>query len=484
MLFNSYEFILMFLPLVLFVYYLLPRLGGGSRAGALWLVLASLFFYAYWDSRYVFLLLGSIGWNFFMGRCIEQKQADRRRFLVLGIAGNLLLLGYYKYMAFFLSNIKEVSGFPAEIPQIILPLGISFFTFTQIGYLVDAYRNKTKGYSLLSYALFVTIFPHLIAGPIIQHSAMIPQFLRRDNLKICWHNLAVGITLFSVGLFKKVMIADRIAPLTMEAFQHVDSLSFFEAWLGALGYAFQLYFDFSGYSEMAIGLGLMFNLHFPVNFNSPYQAGSLIEFWRRWHMTLGLWVKEYVYIPLGGNRHGQLCKMRNLFAAMFLIGVWHGAGWTYILWGCLHGVLLILNHQWCRLDIHLPVPVCRTLTFLTVVCLLVIFRSSQVGDAAAMLRTMFDAGSISLPAGSILADWLISRLGIGIPAADWQLQGISLKMVLLFLIIGLMTARMKNACEYLKEARLGKAELLLTIGLLVYAIVKLNNYSEFLYFQF
>ena len=334
MLFNSYAFIFVYLPIVFLGYFcLLPRLGGGVRAGAAWLSMASLAFYGYWDVRYVPLLLGSICFNFLVGHSIEQMRDSRKPLLFVGIVGNLALLGYYKYAAFFVENVDALTGFGWEIPHIVLPLGISFFTFTQTAYLVDAYRGETRGYSFLTYLLFVTIFPHLIAGPIINHHDMIPQFLRRENMMIDWRNLSLGITIFIVGLFKKVVVADSIAPWVNSAFSRTADLTFLEAWIGAVGYTLQLYFDFSGYSEMAIGLGLMFNLRFPANFDSPYQSNSIIEFWRRWHMTLGLWVKNYLYIPMGGNRHGELRKMRNLLASMLLIGLWHGSGWTFVLWG-------------------------------------------------------------------------------------------------------------------------------------------------------
>ena len=282
-------------------------------------------FYAYWDARYLPLLLVSILFNYTVGSLIERHKSKLG--LIIGVTVNLSLLTYFKYTNFFLSSFNEMFQTAIYVPKIILPLGISFFTFTQIAYLVDAYRGETQRYSLLTYSLFVTVFPHLIAGPILYHKNMIPQFSKLKNYVFTHKNMALGAAFFSVGLFKKVMIADSLAPWAKVVFDNAGMVSFIEAWAGALAYTFQLYFDFSGYSEMAIGLGLMFNFKLPVNFNSPYKATSIIEFWRRWHITLSEFLRNYLYIPLGGNRNGQYGRMRNLLITMLLGGLWHGAGW-------------------------------------------------------------------------------------------------------------------------------------------------------------
>ena len=267
MLFNSYEFIFLFLPITFIIFFLIA---GHSQKGAVaWMVLASLFFYGWWDYRYVPLLLGSILFNYFIGTRIEAA-VRKKAWLMAGIAGNLLLLGYFKYARFFIENLNAVFDTGLMVPQVILPLGISFFTFTQSAYLIDAYRGETKRDNIFTYLEFVTVFPHLIAGPIISHREMMPQFKLAENYKINYQNIAWGLTLFIMGLFKKVVIADGFAPWVNNVFSRVDSLTTIEAWIGAVGYSFQLYFDFSGYSEMAIGLAMMFNLRFPVNFNSPY----------------------------------------------------------------------------------------------------------------------------------------------------------------------------------------------------------------------
>ena len=492
MLFNSYEFIFVYLPIVFIGYFfVLPRLGGGVRAGSLWISLASLVFYGYWDIRYIPLLLGSISFNFLAGRFIEHIPDRRKLFLIIGILGNLTLLGYYKYTAFFIENVNAVTGMAYEIPHIILPLGISFFTFTQTAYLIDAYRGETKGYSFLTYLLFVTIFPHLIAGPILNHRDMISQFLKKENLKINWKNLSLGITVFVLGLFKKVAIADALSSVVAEIFSRPMDLTFIEAWIGALGYTFQLYCDFSAYSEMAIGLGLMFNLHLPMNFNSPYQSNSIIDFWRRWHMTLGLWVKNYLYIPMGGNHHGELKKMRNLFVSMLIIGFWHGAGWTFIIWGGLHGIFLMINHQWRRLKaINIPSWFARIITFALVMLAWVFFRANTVSDAIAIIKSMADIYNVALPGGGFYENKLGFLAGFGISFIKWPLQesllnvvgGILLLWVILFTVPN--TYSIANYILKEKTVWLNKFAWVVAIIFLMIMIMMYKVQSEFLYFQF
>lgn len=465
MLFNSYEFMFLFLPLTFAGYFALGhwRL---PRAALGWLTLASFFFYGWWDVRYVPLLMGSIVFNFLAGRRIEAAR-KKKLWLTAAVLGNLLLLGYFKYMGFFLATVDAVTGSGWVVPHIVLPLGISFFTFTQTAYLIDAYRGETRRYSFLNYCLFVTIFPHLIAGPIINHRAMIPQFSRLRNFVIDYRNLAQGLCLFTMGLFKKVVIADQLSPWVNAVFAQASSVTFYEAWAGALGYTFQLYFDFSGYSEMAIGLGLMFNLHFPVNFNSPYQADSIIDFWRRWHMTLGGWVKNYLYIPLGGNRHGEWHRLRNLLVSMLLIGLWHGAGWTYVFWGGLHGVCLVINHTWRRLGVDLPQGLCRLVTFLSVVIAWVFFRADSFADAGAVLSGMLRVQDLLLPSAGLwrLADPVSEVFG-------W----------LAVLMAGLMVCQ--NPLQWLRGFRTSWTWLAVSLALGLLSLYSLSHVSDFLYFQF
>lgn len=327
MLFNSYEFLFFFLPIVFGIYFWLHRLQKSGLAKG-WLVLASLVFYAWWKIAYLPIILISIVCNFLLGLCLAHVSSpiSKKLLLILSVGLNLAALGYFKYTHFLLSSANAFLGFHVALPDIILPLGISFFTFTQTAYLVDTYKGKVKDVSFLNYALFVTFFPHLIAGPILHHQEMMPQFEDRKKYKIDGKQLCTGIFLFVVGLVKKVLIADQFAKCANLGFDVSSSLGFWEAWVTSLCYTFQLYFDFSGYTDMALGIALLFNIHLPQNFNSPYKAQNLQDFWRRWHITLSRFLRDYIYIPLGGNRLGEVQTCLNLLITFLIGGIWHGAG--------------------------------------------------------------------------------------------------------------------------------------------------------------
>ena len=488
LLFNSYEFIFLFLPISLVVFFLLAKIEGKTIA-ALWIVLSSFFFYGWWDWHYVPLLFASICFNYFVGERIKIS-SNRKAWLAFGIGTNLAMLGYYKYTGFFLATINDLAGREIyDVPTIILPLGISFFTFTQTAYLLDVHGGGTlsrdhEQASFLFYCEFVTVFPHLIAGPIIDHRKMMPQFFAVKNYSVDYQNLATGLMIFIIGLFKKVLIADRLSPWVGDVFARADSLTFIEAWLGAIGYTFQLYFDFSGYSEMAIGLGRMFNLSFPTNFDSPYQARSIIDFWRRWHMTLGLWVKEYLYIPFGGNRQGELLKMRNLFFSMLLIGFWHGAGWTFIFWGALHGILLMINHQWRRLDINFPDVLNWGLTFLSVTVCWVFFRAESFREAVAVLWAMVDVRHIALPVDipyvqslGWLQTWGVSLVPMGSIGG-----GVFLKFLALVALLLIVLLKCPNPQKWILQPSM--KWMAVVAGMFFSSLWFLGSSSEFLYFQF
>ena len=403
MLFNSYEFLIGFLPASLLIYFLLGRRGAGSAAVG-FLAAASLFFYGWWNPRYLLLLAGSIVFNFLVGRRLSASPVPARgdrAMLWLGVAGNLSLLGTFKYAGFLSANLNAFAGLSLPIPQIILPLGISFFTFTQIAYLVDAWRKEVREYRFLHYALFVTFFPHLLAGPILHHAEVMPQFARRETFHISAENFSVGLSIFAIGLFKKVVLADGCTEFVTPVFAAAHgglSIGGLAAWGGALAYTFQLYFDFSGYSDMALGLARLFGIVFPANFNSPYKATSIIDFWRRWHMTLSRFLRDYLYIPLGGGRCAPLRRHANLMATMLLGGLWHGAGWTFVAWGALHGGYLIINHGWRSFSARhlagLPIPaglarwLARLLTFCVVVVAWVFFRAESLEAALSILQGM------------------------------------------------------------------------------------------------
>lgn len=460
MLFNSYIFILDFLPITLILYYLSAK-KFGSQCARIVLILASLFFYSWWDIRNLPILLGSILVNYVLaGRILHSEGKNREAWLILGILCDLGLLGYFKYTAFAVETVNGIFHAGFVVPQIVLPLGISFFTFTQIACLVDSYRGEVEGYSRSGYFLFVTIFPHLIAGPILYHKNMIPQFMDEKNYRINYENMNRGIVWFTLGLAKKILIADKLSEYVGTAFANASQLSMTDAWFASFAYTLQLYFDFSGYSEMAIGLGLMLNFKLPLNFNSPYQSTSIIEFWRRWHMTLSAFLKDYLYIPLGGNRTGH--HLRNILITMLLAGLWHGAGWTFIFWGGLHGLYICINHLWRKAGHSMPKPAGWLITFMAVNIAWIFFRAEDFPTAFAVLSAM--AG--------------LNEPGDMRPIFSGQ------KIRLILALIGIcafMPSVEKVISRYFKA---NKKWLIFVLGLLLYSMTKLGHASEFLYFQF
>lgn len=424
MLFNSLGFIFIFLPVTLIMFHMLSRRGFGSIA-LVTLIGASLVFYGWWEPRYLALILVSIATNFALAELLLriQKQAKRRRksILFVGVLLNLGALAWFKYANFFVESGNALLGTEIHLQQILLPLAISFFTFQQIAYLVDTYRSDSAERSFIRYALFVTFFPQLIAGPIVHHKEMLPQFAKNmSGLKL--QNLIVGGTIFFIGLFKKVIIADGVSPYSDTVFvmaANGDMLTFLESWTGALAYSLQLYFDFSGYSDMAIGLARLFGVKLPLNFNSPYKSANIIDFWRRWHMTLSRFLRDYLYFALGGNRHGNTRTYANLMIVMLLGGLWHGAGWTFVLWGALHGFYLLVNHGW-RHMVSAKVSAMREsnarstrlirwtgtlgahlLTLLAVVFAWVLFRAESLESAGRVYAGMIGLNGVALP-----VEWL------------------------------------------------------------------------------
>ena len=406
MLFNSPVYLFIFLPFVVLVYFLLSQ-KRQVRAAKAWLVLASLFFYGYWNPVYLLLITSSMFVNFVLGRALHRSQGQtdntnaarnrRKLTLTVGVVFNLGLLGYFKYADFFVENYNLVFGTGLALPGLVLPLAISFFTFQQIAYLVDSYTEDTQEYDLLNYCLFVTFFPQLIAGPIVHHREMMPQFMRLKNSLVDWRNIASGLFVFSLGLFKKTVIADTFAVWANAGFDTDQPLRFFEAWGASLSYSFQLYYDFSGYSDMAIGAALLLNIRLPVNFNSPYKALDIRDFWQRWHMTLSRWLRDYVYIPLGGNRSGRVNGYVNVAVTFLLGGLWHGAGWTFVAWGAMHGGALVVYRLWHDLGLRMPALLAWASTFLFVNTTWVFFRAETFPDALRVLKGMVDFGTAEIP---------------------------------------------------------------------------------------
>lgn len=515
MLFNSYAFIFFFLPVVLAGFYLA---NARSRVAAIvWLGLASLFFYGWWDWRFLPLLLASIIFNFLAGLALTRIDArtqlrKRRLVAVFAVGANLASLAYFKYANFFVDNLNLALDQPVQMARVLLPIGISFFTFTQIAFLVDVYKGHVREPRFASYLLFVTYFPHLIAGPILHHKEMMPQFAR-TSLRSHSENLAVGFSIFLIGLFKKVVIADGVAgyadPVFAAPAQGIEPM-FLEAWCGALAYTFQLYFDFSGYSDMAVGLSRMLGIRLPLNFDSPYKATSIIDFWRRWHMTLSRFLRDYLYIPLGGNRHGPSRRYVNLLITMLLGGMWHGAGWTFIIWGGLHGIYLVINTAWrdllgtrALLRSRFGIWCARVTTFLAVVFAWVFFRAENLNAAMTIVKGMVGLNGIALPDryerffGPLLP--LLKSAGVSFPASMPLYSGTAQIGYLALLLA--MVWFLPNAQEIMQRYRpalnvvrrsippfmvwrptpaYAAAIAVLAIG----AFLSLSRPSSFLYFQF
>jgi alginate O-acetyltransferase complex protein AlgI len=508
MLFNSYAFLFVYLPVVFGGFFLCARVG--VRTAASWLGLASVAFYGYWNPAHVPLLLASIAFNFAVGTTLARDSRSARNaklLLSVGVAVNLALLCYYKYAGFLVANLNTLSGWEWKVAASALPLGVSFFTFTQIAFLVDAHRGRVREYDFLRYLLFVTFFPHLVAGPVLHHGQMMPQFAQRSTYRLDWTNLASGMTIFAIGLFKKVVIADGFAPYADGAFDAVRDgavLGFAEAWVGVTAYALQLYFDFSGYSDMAIGLARLFNIRLPLNFDSPYKAVNIVEFWRRWHITLSTFLRDYLYIPLGGNRHGTARRHVNLMATMLLGGLWHGAGWTFVIWGGLHGAYLVVNHGWQALASRLPgrsarrgplgAIVSAALTFVAVLAAWVFFRADSVDTALRMLQGMAGSNGLTLPASwQFLAPagaHASALFGGAFPHLPWEPRATLTTLGLGLAIVWLLP----NTQQFMGEQAWPRGQALawrptpagaaIAGVALAYSLLRIDALSPFLYFQF
>jgi len=414
LLFNSHLFIFLFFPVVVLAFYLARP--SGLRAQIAVLLIASFTFYASWDWRFLFLLLCSIAFNYVVGGFLTRAVASGKFraadiITTLGVACNLSIIGVFKYANFIGMNYAALTDSSYSVRDIILPLGISFFTFEQIGYLVDIRRGNLYPRNLGRYATFVAFFPRLVAGPILRYNEILPQFIEKRGPRNIGADIGVGITIFVFGLAKKSLLADGIAPYEAIAFAPAQTghpIDFFAAWTGAMVYTCRLYFDFSGYSDMAIGCARCFGIVFPMNFNSPYKSASIIEFWRRWHMTLSRFLRDYLYISLGGNRKGPTRRYLNLMITMLLGGLWHGANWTFVIWGGLHGAYLCINHMWIAASSRVALLnrfrssgagwfFGFVITFISVVVAWVFFRAPDFHTAGSILASMTGANGFALP---------------------------------------------------------------------------------------
>ncbi len=462
MLFNSYQFLFLFLPITFFVFFLLGNTLKQKTAARIFLTLAALFFYGNWNWNYLILILGFIVFNFIIGTLLSRH----RQFwlLIIGNTINLALLGYFKYTNFAVETLNKFH-IPATWPEVMLPLAISFFTFQQIGFLVECYRGNIKKFTILDHAWLVTFFPHLIAGPIVQFNDVVPQFKDPNVTRINTKNIALGLAIFTLGLCKKVLIADHLSSWAGDLFNSPYSATFFDAWKGVLAYTFQIYFDFSGYSDMAVGLARLFNINLCINFNSPYKAVSIIDFWRRWHISLSRFLRDYLYFPLGGNKKGPIRRYVNLMIVMILGGLWHGAGWRFMIWGGLHGTFLCINHFW---NDHIKKPIhpilAQLITFICVITAWVFFRALSVGHAIHVIKKMF------------LIDF-----------SEFTLNNL-LKYRFAFLILFLIyaaTLKIPETIAFVDNKMKFKTISAIMIGLLFgLAILFIQGRSEFLYFKF
>jgi len=424
--------------------------------------------------------------NYVVGNSLNENfkkvRVHKKSLLTFGIVANLSLLGYFKYTNFFLENFNLAFDGSVPLLHLALPLAISFFTFQQIAYLVDSYRAETAEYDFLNYALFVTFFPQLIAGPIVHHAEMMPQFASKWNLVKNYKNIATGIFIFSIGLFKKVVIADTFSTWATAGFDVAPTLNMIEAWATSLSYTFQLYFDFSGYTDMAIGAALLFNIKLPINFNSPYKALDIQDFWRRWHITLSRFLRDYIYIPLGGNRKGPFRTYTNLIATFILGGIWHGAGWTFVFWGLMHGIALAIHRLWKQLGFTMPKVLAWFITFNFINIAWVFFRAKEWNDAIKVLTAMF-SGEI------VLADKFSTKLSFlgeyGVVFARvTEHIGDGSKVLNYLTLAFLITLVLHNSIILKKNLDFSKTSFIFTSVLFFISIFSFSDISEFLYFNF
>lgn len=450
--FSSFEFIFIFLPITLSIHFALSQ-----QLAALWLIAVSLFFYGTLSLQFLPLLILSVLVNWSLIRAISRLSA-RKFWLSLGLTFNFALLAYFKLKG-------------------TLPLGISFYTFTQTAYLIDVFRGKPGAFGFTEYCSHVVFFGCITSGPIARFGETLPA------REIDYEALAKGLTLFALGLFKKVFIADSLAKTVNTLFAASGVLTFFEAWLAGMSYAMQLYFDFSGYSDMAVAIGLMFGMRLPQNFDSPYKSLSLIDFWRRWHMSLGAWVKDYLYIPLGGSRHGELVRTRNVMLAMLFTGLWHGLGWTFVVWGALHGLLLGMNHCWRERGVRLPAVIAWGLTFVSVVMLWVVFRSESLDEAVKILSGMLGIRGIALPAKLSVYLGFLERCGISFVNFVPLQYGFFKNSLYVFALM-LWTIFAPNTRQVMESFRPSLKWIVIAAVVSVISFMNFSGISDFLYFQF
>ena len=497
MLFNSYLFIFVFLPIALIGWFGLNRLNH-HRAALAFLVGMSLWFYGYFNPYYLLIIISSLAVNYLLSAVYDKikNRSSKIIWLLIGIFFNLGILFYFKYYDFFIENVNAVFNAGFDLKHILLPLGISFFTFQQLSFIIDRYKGRAPHYDLLDYAAFVTFFPQLVAGPIVLYDEVMPQFADKDKRKPDITNMSNGLWLFTIGLAKKVLLADVLAPVVTYGFDNCIFLDSISTFIVGLVYAFQLYFDFSGYSDMAMGLGLMFNIKLPQNFNSPYKACSMKQLWQGWHITLSRFFVRYVYIPMGGSRKGKARALFNVFFIFMLSGLWHGAAWTFVVWGIIQGLALVWDNLYLigvkgqgdknEPKIGIPKLLGQFITFNFFLATLFVFRANSLADAVLMFKNMFSfkiTGSISrlLPYMDVPEFYLIKQV-INMKAPS-VLNTAYLLILILMLAVSIFIISRKNSVQIMQENN-GKAKWYLAAILLGWSVISFSQVSTFIYFNF
>lgn len=490
MLFNSYIFVFLFFPAAVAGYYLLHH-WKQEKAALGYLIMMSLVFYGYnYNSssiRHLIILAVSILLNYLnVSRMARTGGAARRLHLLFGLLLNLGILFCFKYYDFFIENVNAVLKTDCHFLRLALPLGISFYTFQQLSYVIDSYRGDCEKYSFLEYAAYVSFFPQLVAGPIVYHDELIPQLREEKNHHINYVNLGRGIYAFALGLAKKVLVADSLSKIVLAGYGEIGELNCISTVFVMICYSMQIYFDFSGYCDMAYGIGFMFNVELPVNFNSPYKAASVREFWDRWHMTLTRFFTKYVYIPLGGSRKGTFRTYLNVMIVFLVSGIWHGANWTFILWGVVNGIGNLFDRLFDGVLKKIPRVIRRTVTFGFCCVAWSMFRAESVEDGFRIISNLGTAGDGTIhedvleALNGIFEVKLLGRMGLAsvMEACPWLLP------VVLSLVLILVCRLMRNTQEKVNDNRYGFRRIVATVGLLVWSVLSLSEVSEFLYFNF
>lgn len=492
MLFNSYIFILLFLPLSVIGWYLLNRTKS-ELLPKVFLLGMSLWFYGYFNYKYLYIIIVSIIANFLLFKLLKSNVHNllRKSAFVVGIVLNIGLLFYYKYLGFFTENINAVFNTDFFVTKLLLPLGISFFTFQQVSFVIDSYKKTVPDYSFVDYALFVSFFPQLIAGPIVLHNEIIPQFADKANKYLNFENFSKGLYAFSFGIAKKVLIADTFGNIANIGFGAISEINSTNAVIAMLAYTLQIYFDFSGYCDMATGIALMFNIKLPINFNSPYRALDMEDFWKRWHITLTRFLTQNVYIPMGGNRKGKFRTYLNQLIVFTVSGIWHGANWTFILWGVLNGISVIFAKLFKK-PLNALKQKCKAIpwlfTFLFINIMWIYFRADSISLANQMIKSVF-----SFDFGSVNPEFISAVMTAEFETVSWLLGNFSQSLAdmygytlfaVFFIFAIFASVKLKNTNERLLSFKPDTKRLIVSSFLLVWSVISLSGVSTFLYFNF